>query len=137
LENSLQVIGSSVLDAPPAAATAGQQEEERFIRKALMTIDKAPARHALLAVYLQEQVARLLRLSVSQVDLQQSLGALGLDALGAVELKYDLQTSLGVVLPRVDALQGLSISQLVPNIVEALDAPAGAPAAMVKTTPAR
>jgi hypothetical protein len=137
LENSLKVIGRSVLDTPPTATAIGQQEKESFIHKALLAVDDAAARHSLLAVYLQEQAARILRLPVPQVDPRQSLGALGLDALGAVELKDEVQTSLGVILPRVDALQEHSISQLVPQIAGALGAPSENPAAVAKTTPAR
>ncbi len=129
LEDSLKVVGSSILDTLSADAQIGQFQGESFVRRALAAVNEPKARHSLLTLYLQEQTARVLHLSPSQVDTQQPLSALGLDSLMAVELKHAVETSLGVVLSMVDFLQELSISQLASRVLAELATPSATPLA--------
>jgi amino acid adenylation domain-containing protein len=130
LENGLKVIGSSILDTPP-----GKVQDDRFevsfIHRALAAMDESSAREALLSVYLQEQAARVLRISSSQVEPQQSLATLGFDSLMAIELKHELESGLGVSLPMTDLLQGPSVAQLAARVLMALDGSDAAPSACI------
>ena len=56
------------------------------MRRTFLAAEPA-ARHRLLRSYLSEQVARVLGLSASRLDVEQPLSNLGLDSLMAVELK--------------------------------------------------
>lgn len=75
---------------------------------------------AWLTSILQAQVARSLRLSPSQVDLEQPLRTLGLDSLIAIELKNFIELSTGVVLPLGTLLKGPSVSELAFAIAQVL-----------------
>jgi myxalamid-type polyketide synthase MxaE and MxaD len=77
-------------------------------------------RRQLLQSYLTEQVARVLGLSPSKLDLEQPLSSLGLDSLMAVELKNRIAVDLGVNVPVVKFLQGFSVDQAVAQIHDQL-----------------
>ena len=81
-------------------------------------------RQRLLQSYLSEQVARVLGLPASQLDVQQPLSNLGLDSLMAVELKNRMAVDLGVNVPIVKFLQGFSVAEAAPQILEQLTAEA-------------
>jgi len=76
----------------------------------------------LLHSYLSEQVARVLGLSPSKLDVQQPLSLLGLDSLMAVELKNRIAVDLKVNVPVVNFLQGLSVDQAVTQVLDRLAA---------------
>ena len=97
---------SAILDAPPA--------------------ERAP----LLQSYVTEQVARVLGLSPSQLDIQQPLTNLGLDSLMAVELKNRISADLGVNVPMVKFLQGFSVAQAASQLLEQLTADVDNPSAI-------
>ena len=86
-------------------------------------------RHQLLQSYLSEQVARVLGLSASKLDVQQPLSNLGLDSLMAVELKNRIAVDLGVNVPMVKFLQGPSVDQAATQVLDQLTAEASNPTA--------
>lgn len=131
LEESLQVIGRSVLEAPSTHAPATQSEHGSFIRRALTAVEEPASRRALLMLYLQEEAARVLRLPSSQIDPQQPLNMGGLDSLTAVELQHKVEIDLDVVLPMVDFLQGTSIAQLTSQILTELTVASSDPLPML------
>jgi len=133
LSDSLETVATSILDVTSIEQTLAAQPQESFIRKALAAVAEPTARHTLLTLHLQEQIARVLRRTPSQVDTQTSLAAFGLDALMSVELKNDIEIGLGVVLPLADLLRGPSISELATHILARLNAP---PAPAVSLIPA-
>ncbi len=90
-------------------------------RAALLAAQPA-ARHQILRFYLSEQVARVLGLSVSRLDVEQPLSNLGLDSLMAVELKNRIAVDLGVNVPMVKFLQGPSVAQAATQILDQLSA---------------
>lgn len=126
LDNTLEVIAQSRLDQAPAE-TPTAQPEPSFIRKALSAVPDRAARQLLLAIYLQEQVARVLHVATAQIGQQQPLTAFGLDSLMAIELKHEIETSLGVALPLAEVLHGPSIVELADLVLTHFDAPAAAP----------
>jgi acyl carrier protein len=101
-------------------------------------VDAAPAERAqLLQVYVTEQVARVLGLSPSQLDIQQPLTNLGLDSLMAVELKNRISADLGVNVPMVKFLQGFSVAQAATQLLEQLTAEVDSPSAIRPLAPTR
>jgi len=95
-------------------------------RDALLAAEPAE-RRPLLQSYLSEQVARVLGLSPSKLDLQQPLSNLGLDSLMAVELKNRIAVDLKVNVPVVKFLQGFSVDQAVTQVLDQLAADAANP----------
>jgi NAD(P)-dependent dehydrogenase (short-subunit alcohol dehydrogenase family) len=94
-------------------------------------LDAAPAERAqMLQTYVTEQVARVLGLSPSQLDIQQPLTNLGLDSLMAVELKNRISADLGVNVPMVKFLQGFSVAQAATQLLEQLTAEVDSPSAI-------
>ena len=71
--------------------------------------------------FISEQLSRVLRIDVDDLDVHQSLGNLGIDSLMAVELRNHVQASLGIVIPVAQLLQDPSISQLAQGILEQLE----------------
>ncbi|UCC64491.1 MAG: AMP-binding protein, partial [Anaerolineae bacterium] len=122
LSDNLNVFAKSILDLSLTEAPS-RQAEESFIRRALDTVDQPTTRRSLLTLYLQEQVACVLRLTPSQIDPQQPLNALGLDSLMAVEIRNNVEMGLGIVLPMSEFLQGASIAQIGDGILAQLAAP--------------
>jgi phthiocerol/phenolphthiocerol synthesis type-I polyketide synthase C len=77
-------------------------------------------RRQLVETYLQEQLAKVLRLAAFKLDVQQPINRLGLDSLMAVELKNRIQNDLGVMLPVVTFLKGPSLAQLATQVMDQL-----------------
>jgi acyl carrier protein len=72
----------------------------------------------LLVGYIQKQVAQVLGLARSQLDIQQPLNYMGLDSLMAVELRNRMKSELGVELSVATFLEGLSVSTLATQVME-------------------
>ena len=111
------------------------REQAEVPRSAGRTSDRRDAllaaepteRRQLLQSYLSEQVARVLGLSPSRLDLQQPLNHLGLDSLMAVELKNRIAVDLKVNVPVAKFLQGFSVDQAVTQVLDQLTADAANP----------
>ena len=131
LDKSLESIASSLLDIQPEA-TPSVQPETSFILKALRAVQDRTVRYSLLTLYLQEQVARVLHLASAQVNIQQPINGLGFDSLTVIELKHEIETSLGIAVSMSDLLQGPSVAQLADEILvqfaNGVAAPTGLPA---------
>jgi phthiocerol/phenolphthiocerol synthesis type-I polyketide synthase D len=108
-------LASEEADVPLQTGPPGDK------RDALLAAEPA-ARHQLLRSYLSEQVARVLGLSVSKLDVEQPLSNLGLDSLMAVELKNRIAVDLDVNVPMVKFLQGPSVAQAATQILDQLTA---------------
>lgn len=77
-------------------------------------------RPRLIEEFISEQLSRVLRIDVDELDIHQSLGNLGIDSLMAVELRNHVQASLGIVIPVAQLLQDPSIAQLAQGILDQL-----------------
>jgi surfactin synthase thioesterase subunit/aryl carrier-like protein len=77
----------------------------------ILNVEPALRRQRLEA-YLRDQVARVLRISADQLDVQQPLKAVGLDSLMAIELKNLAEQNLAVEIPATKLLEGPTIAQL-------------------------
>ncbi|MBP5976712.1 SDR family NAD(P)-dependent oxidoreductase [Brasilonema sp. CT11] len=96
-----------------------RNSERETLGNALMAAK--PAEHQqLVESRLLEQVARVLGTSPAKLDSSKPLINMGLDSLMAVELSNRLEKYLGVGLPTMKLMGGLSISQLANELVEQL-----------------
>jgi NAD(P)-dependent dehydrogenase (short-subunit alcohol dehydrogenase family) len=111
----LSQLANEEAEVQPQAIDPGEK------REALLAAAPA-ARAQLLRSYLSEQVARVLGVSASRLDVEQPLSNLGLDSLMAVELKNRIAVDLGVNVPMVKFLQGPSVAQAASQILDQLNA---------------
>jgi acyl carrier protein len=86
-------------------------------------------RRPILEAHLQQQVARVLRLPVSRLDVQRPLSTLGIDSLMAVELKNRIEGDLQLTLPLIQVIQGPSVAELAALLLAQLEGGDRAPAA--------
>jgi len=92
----------------------------------------AGQRTALLRSFLQEQVAKTLGISPGDLDVQEPLKNMGLDSLMVVELKNEIELSLGVEVPLDGFAEDLTVTSLAEKVEKEFDtggAPAAPPAA--------
>jgi len=121
--NTSPLLSDLAREEAEAPRPAGRTSERR---DALLAAEP-PERRQLLQSYLSEQVARVLGLSPSKLDIQQPLNHLGLDSLMAVELKNRIAVDLKVNVPVVKFLQGFSVDQAVTQVLDQLTAEAANP----------
>ncbi|MEW5989538.1 MAG: acyltransferase domain-containing protein, partial [Chloroflexota bacterium] len=114
--------------APPSAAA--QLRSSAIIAR--VTAAGPDERLEMLESYLKQEVAKVTRLSVSRLDAGQPLTRLGLDSLMAVELKNRIEGDLGVEVPLVAFLEGVSIAELSSQVADGIEsAPAMAAAELL------
>jgi acyl carrier protein len=116
-----------------SSQTEGPHVQAEMIRNTLLA-EEPKRRQRLLEEYCSEEVARVLRLPVSKLDVYQPLTSLGLDSLMAVELKNRLEVDLGLVVPMVSILQDPNVVQLSTLLLEQLSAES---VPVMETTPLR
>ncbi|MBD3560349.1 amino acid adenylation domain-containing protein, partial [Planktothrix sp. FACHB-1355] len=119
LEGSLDVVASSILEASYIA-----EPQDNLTSEDLLVIEPE-LRLSRLESYLQEQVAKILKIHPSQLTSQQPLNYLGLDSLTTFELKNNIEINFGVVLPVTSFLNGGNISQLAIEILGQLKGETG------------
>jgi acyl carrier protein len=89
-------------------------------RDELLAADR-PQRSVLLESYLTALLARVLGFGKSQfnkLDTNLSINRLGLDSLMALEMKTRIEADLGIVIPIVNFLKGVSIAQLSAKVLD-------------------
>ena len=130
LAGTLDVVEASILEeAAPPEKEEKHRAPETLLVKALLALEPEQ-RQALLESHIQEQVARVLKMSPSQLDPQQPLNTLGLDSVVVVDLASELESSLGVTLELERLFQNVTISQLSSHVLAELTAPSPPPAAI-------
>lgn len=70
----------------------------------------------LLRDYFAKQLGLIMGLAADQLDPSQSLGAMGLDSLMAIELKNTIEARIGVVLPMARFMEGPSLQDLASQV---------------------
>jgi acyl transferase domain-containing protein/acyl carrier protein len=131
----LSQLAREEADVPQQADRPG---EKRGLTSAALLAAEPGERQQLLQSHLSEQVARVLGLAASKLDLHQPLSNLGLDSLMAVELKNRIAVDLKVNVPVVKFLQGFSVDQAVTQVLDQLTAEAANPsAALAPAVPQR
>jgi amino acid adenylation domain-containing protein len=114
LTSNLSVIGSSILENTDVVGTPCNLN-----RETLLTLSPHECQ-PLLESYLQELVARVLKIVPSCVNSEQPLSTLGLDSLNVFELKNRLEVDLEVAVSVTDFFEGFSIVQLATKILDQL-----------------
>ena len=114
LTGNLSAIGSSILESTDVVETAWHLK-----RETLLTLSPRECQ-PLLESYLQELVARVLKIAPSRVNSEQPLSTLGLDSLNVFELKNRLEVDLEVAVSITDFFEGFSIVQLATKILAQL-----------------
>lgn len=69
-------------------------------------------RHNLLVAGIQKQVAKILKLTLAQIDPQRPINQMGLDSLMAIELRNAIKTNFLADIPMSKFLEGLSVADL-------------------------
>ncbi|NEQ06320.1 MAG: SDR family NAD(P)-dependent oxidoreductase [Moorea sp. SIO4E2] len=69
-------------------------------------------RQTILSSHLQSEIATVLGMGDMTIDLQQPLTTMGLDSLMALELRNRVKSKLGVDIPIVQLVEGISIADL-------------------------
>ena len=77
-------------------------------------------RQNILTDHIRAEVANVLGLPFSQIEVQQPLNNMGFDSLMAVELRNRVETELRTKIPLESFLEGLSISTLVKQVSQQL-----------------
>ncbi|RCJ23039.1 non-ribosomal peptide synthetase [Nostoc sp. ATCC 43529] len=115
LAGTLETIASCILeDIHEIDSKVGLSREDILALQPLQ-------RQSKLESYLQQQVARVMKVSLKQVNPRQPLGSLGVDSLIAIELQHTFETDLGVVLPMACFLGNASLEQLAIKIIAQLE----------------
>jgi NADPH:quinone reductase-like Zn-dependent oxidoreductase/acyl carrier protein len=88
---------------------------------ALLALDPAE-RGQFLSTQIRDQLARVLGMSPSKLDVEQPLLNLGLDSLMAVEIGNQVQAMVGVDVPAMKFMEGLSVAGLSTYVIQQLSA---------------
>jgi thioesterase domain-containing protein/NADP-dependent 3-hydroxy acid dehydrogenase YdfG/acyl carrier protein len=107
---------------------------DHAFRKQLLESDAA-ARQSLVRDYIRAELARIMGIEQEQLDVNQPLGAFGLDSLLALELKNNLEGRLDFTLPMAKLMEGPSIESLAvetSRLLAASSSEAGAAAAAME-----
>ncbi len=81
---------------------------------------KPQERLSLIETFMHHEAAKVLRILPSKLDIHLPLNQSGLDSLMAIELKNNIETALGIVVPLVKFIEGNSTAQLAIEILEQL-----------------
>ena len=108
-------------------------ETQDLTRKQVLAMPPAE-RVTILADYLRDQAAGVLRLASAKIDLDAPLVALGIDSLMGIELKSRLERKLGVTIPLLQLIKGASLSELAHTLAGDISGSAPAASDKVRST---
>lgn len=115
LAGTLDDVGRSILQPEDQGLISPPPTREEIFALA------PEARRSRLIDYLRQTISQVLRLPLSQQDIQHSLMHLGIDSLTATELQHRLEGELGVAVSQVDFLQGASMEQMARHVLTLLE----------------
>jgi NAD(P)-dependent dehydrogenase (short-subunit alcohol dehydrogenase family)/acyl carrier protein len=117
----LQLMGSTARFAHLIETTTSADSEGLGIHllSALMAVTP-DGRQEFLVKHISTQLARVLGSSPEKLDTEQPLLNMGLDSLMALEIGNQIQSDVGVKIPPMKFMEGLSISGLARLVIEKL-----------------
>jgi len=119
------------------ASSAASRRRDGLTRERLAEADPA-SRPQMVETFLREQLARVLRISPSKLDLHLPLNRLGIDSLMAVEMKNRVESDLELTVPVALLLKGPTLAQMAAHLVNQLRGPEqGPPPVARQATPER
>ena len=132
LNNTLNVVNS---DSIEQNSDEDSDASEAFLDRGALSTLPPSERKTLIAFFLQQLVAKSLKVSVSDVSKKKSLSTLGLDSLDTIELKLEIERMLKVSVPMDQALNELSVSDLADKLSNQLynDSPEAPPTETAET----
>ena len=124
LGGAAQRLRLPVMDEPMFARFAASEAvpEAGDLRARLAAMSRAEAEAAILRL-VQEEVGRILRLPAEAVGAEAAVAGLGLDSLGALELRSALEQRLGRQVPVAGLSEELTVAALARQIAGAALAP--------------
>ncbi|MGG5812571.1 SDR family NAD(P)-dependent oxidoreductase, partial [Falsiroseomonas sp. CW058] len=125
LDGGAQRLRLPVMAEPMLAALAGRETaaETGDLRARLAGMAR-PEAEALMLRLAQEEIGRILRLPPEAVGAETPVVGLGLDSLGALELRGGLEQRLGVQVPIAALTEEMTVAALARQVAEAALAPA-------------
>jgi NAD(P)-dependent dehydrogenase (short-subunit alcohol dehydrogenase family)/acyl carrier protein len=99
---------------------AKADETDHALRAQLVAAELAE-RTKLLVDYFAQQLAKIMGLKASDLQLDQPLNTMGLDSLMAIELKNTVETKLAVSIPMATFMEGPSVTTLATAVAKLLD----------------
>jgi len=70
-----------------------------------------------IATYILKEIAQVMQMETSQLDVQQPLNTIGMDSLMGIELKSRVESDLSIVFPVSVLIQGPSIDQMTDELL--------------------
>jgi acyl carrier protein len=128
LQGGLHLLGAlsprfaGVARTPAPRTDAGLGGHARQSLRDLLRACAGPERQDLLKTALREQIGKALGLPAANVDPDQPLTSLGLESLLAIELGTRLKKELGVEIPIMKLLRGVTLNNLVHDLLQIDDA---------------
>lgn len=117
LSGKLEIISSSLLNfVPENNPNQDELSKSRLKRTELLEIDREK-RQSSLEIYLQKQIAQILKISEQKISLKQPISTLGLDSLKVFEFKNQLEIDLEIDLSLTEFFSGINLAQLVSEIL--------------------
>lgn len=111
LEDKLNIVASSVIESQEFTHKIVELTREELLQQS------PNEAQLLLETYLHSHFARILKRSPQDIDLDNSLTALGMDSLKVFELKNQLEADLEINIAIADLFSGLTMRSLVTKIL--------------------
>jgi phthiocerol/phenolphthiocerol synthesis type-I polyketide synthase C len=110
---------TSLNDRGAEEAASAKRSADSASRTAILRAS-GDTRHRLLQSFVREQLARVLGLAPSSIDVHRRLNLLGVDSLMAIELRNRIERELAVTLPIATLLQAPDVMELAEHLGELL-----------------
>lgn len=99
-------------------ARASSSQQDAPVTRQMLFAEPPHKRQPLLEIYLRQQVAQAIGLSVTQLDISQEFGTLTLDSIMVIEMKQQIERDLDIHVPVASFTQTATIAELAAQISE-------------------
>ena len=123
LTTSTALFTRLVGEAKAETSVVDTSVEEISLTESLLAVDAGPARRRALEAYVQEQVARVLRLAPSRIDTNKAFRTMGLDSLMGLEFRNRLEARTGLTIPATLVWNYPTVTQLATELAGRIGVP--------------